>query len=149
MTRTAFRTLLALVTAASVGACNNSSTAPTTTTTTVTQSTELFSGTLSPKGSSFYSFTVASTGTVSITLASTATSKIGPASAAKLRLGLGIPSGFGCSVTSSVDTTSGLSAQISNPNTAAGSSGSIYCVQVSDPGQLTGDVLFVVRIVHT
>jgi hypothetical protein len=150
MIRSAACSMLAVVLALSGVACGKSTTSSTSTTTTVSPSTELFTGTLSPKGSTFYSFTVSSAGTaVAITLASTATSKIGPTAGARLRLGFGTPSGFGCAVTSSVDTAAGLSAQLSNPSTPADSTGSIYCVQVSDPGQLTADVLFVIRIVHT
>jgi hypothetical protein len=147
----AFRGFLMAVALVSAAACSNSSTTTPTTTTTTTSSTEYYSGTLSPKGSSFYSFTVTTTGAVSITLASTTTARIGPAVGAKLRIGLGTPSGFGCSATSSVDTTAGLSAQLTNASVAVDSNtaGSIYCVQVSDPGQLTSDVLFVIRIIHT
>ena len=132
----------------SVTACGGSSTTSPTTTA-VTPTTEFFSGTLSPKGSSFYSFTATTTGALSVTLASTTTSKIGPAITAKLTIGLGAPSGFGCAVTSSVDATPGLSAQLSNSSLTADSNGSIYCIRVSDPGQLTSDVLFVIRIVHS
>lgn len=148
MIRTALRSL-ALVGAVFAAACGDSPTTTTPTTTTVTTSTELFTGTLSPRGSAFYSFTVTSTGTVSVTLASTATSKIGPALGAPLRIGFGTPSGFGCAVTKTVDTPAGLAAQLTNTNTTGDSNGSIYCVQASDPGALTSDVLFVIRIVHT
>lgn len=144
------RRVLLLVGAVAVAGCGNSATTTSpTTTTTATALTELYSGTLSPKGSSFYSFTVAATGSLSITLASTTTTKIGPAVAATLTLGLGTPSGFGCAVTSSVAATPGLSAQLSNASLTAESNGSVYCLRISDPGQLTSDILFVVRIVHT
>lgn len=147
MRRGAFSAFL-LVAALVTGACGNSTTTPTTTT--VTPTTEYFSGTLSPKGSTFYSFTATSSGTLSVTLASTTNAKIGPAISARLNIGLGVPSGFGCAVTSSVDATPGLSAQLSNPSlTADSSNGSIYCIRVTDAGPLTGDVLFVIRIVHT
>ncbi|MEQ1910062.1 MAG: hypothetical protein ABMA15_14645 [Vicinamibacterales bacterium] len=147
MKRVALGALL-LVASLSVAACGDSTTTSPTTTT-ATPTTELFSGTLSPKGSSFYSFTASTTGAVSVTLASTTTAKVGPAIAAKLTIGLGVPSGFGCAVTSSIDATPGLSAQLSNSSLTADSNGSIYCIRVSDPGQLTSDVLFVIRIVHT
>ena len=142
-------TALLLVASISVAACGGSTTTSPTTTA-VTPTTEFFSGTLSPKGSTFYSFTTGTTGALSVTLASTTTVKVGPAIAAKLTIGLGAPSGFGCAVTSSVDATPGLSAQLSNSSLTADSSNpSIYCIRVSDPGQLTSDVLFVIRIVHT
>ncbi len=148
MTRIALSALM-LLASLSVAACGGSTTTSPTTTT-VTPTTEFFSGTLSPKGSTFYSFTAGTTGALSVTLASTTTTKVGPALAAKLTIGLGAPSGFGCAVTSSVDATPGLAAQLSNSSlTADSSNGSIYCIRVSDPGQLTSDVLFVIRIVHT
>lgn len=146
MTRTIFTAALLVWSLVSAGCRGNSSTttSPTTTTTAAT-STELFSGTLAPKGSAFYSFSVTNTGTVSITLASTATARIGPASVSRLTVGLGVPSGFGCAISSSVETTAGLTAQLSAPSTPAG----ILCVNISDPGVLTTNTLFVIRIVHT
>lgn len=144
MTRTILSAALLALTLAAAG-CGDDSSTTTSPSTTTTTSTEVFSGTLAPRGSSFYSFTVTNTGTVSITLASTATSRIGPATSSRLSVGLGVPSGFGCAVSSSVDTTSGLTAQLSAPNSPAG----ILCVNISDPGVLTTDTLFVIRIVHT
>lgn len=145
MTRSFLSTALVALSLLTAGCGDSSTTTSPSTTTTTTTSTELFTGTLAPKGSTFYSFTVANAGTVSVTLASTATAKIGPATSSRLTVGLGIPSGFGCAVSSSVDTTSGLAAQLSAPNTPAG----IVCVNLSDPGVLTADTLFVIRIVHT
>lgn len=145
MTRMALAALL-LIGVVATGACSKSTTSPTTTTTTTTTtSTELYTGVLSPKGSGFYSFSVTTAGAVSVTLASTTSAKVGPAVAARLSVGLGIPVGFGCSTSSSVDTTSGLTAQLSSASSASG----IYCVNVSDPGGLSGDVIFVIRIVHS
>ena len=145
MTRVALAALL-LIGVVANGGCSKSSTAPSTTaTTTTTTSTELYTGVLSPKGSSFYSFTVTTAGAVSVTLASTTTAKVGPAVAARLSVGLGIPVGFGCATSSSVDTTPGLTSQLSSASSATG----IYCVNVSDPGGLSGDVNFVIRIIHT
>lgn len=132
--------------ALATAACSkDSSTTTSPTTTTVSTSTELFSGTLSPKGSTFYSFSVTNAGTVSITLASLASSRIGAALPSRLTVGLGVPSGFGCVVSSSVDTAPGLTAQL----TASGAKDNIYCVNLSDSGALSGDALFVIRIVHT
>lgn len=145
MTRSFLSLALVAVCFVTAGCGDSTTTTSPSTTTTTTTSTELFSGTLAPKGSTFYSFTVVNAGTISVTLASTATAKIGPAISSRLTIGLGVPSGFGCAISSSVDTTAGLTAQLSAPNTPAG----ILCVNISDPGVLTGDTLFVVRIVHT
>ena len=144
MTRIALAGLL-LMGSVATGACSKSPTAPSTTATTTTTSTELYTGVLSPNGSSFYFFTVTTAGAVSVTLASTTTAKVGPAVAARLSVGLGIPVGFGCTASSSVDTTPGLTAQLSSASSALG----IYCVNVSDRGGLSGDVNFVIRIIHT
>jgi hypothetical protein len=144
MTRRLALLSLVLLTAVATGACGNSGTTTSPTTTSTTQ-TELFTGTLSPKGSAFYSFTVTTTGAVSVTLASATTAKIGPAGSPKLSIALGVPSGFGCSATSSVDATPGLTAQLTSGSSADG----IYCVNVSDPGSIATDTLFVIRIVHT
>ena len=135
-----------LASLAAAGCGNGTTTSPsTTTTTTATTSTELFTGTLSPRGSAFYSFGVTNAGTVSVTLVSTTTSKIGPAGALPLSIGFGIPSGFGCAVSSAVDATPGLTSQLS----ATGSASGIYCLNVADLAGLSGDTLFVLRIVHT
>ena len=136
--------VLALAVVVATG-CNKSNTTTSPSTTSTTPSTEYFGGTLSPTASSFYSFTVASQGAVSVTLASETTAKVGPAVSSPIALGLGVPSGFGCSVSSSADVTPGLNAQLTNPSSAAGT----YCISVADPGTLSADVIFVVRIVHT
>jgi hypothetical protein len=140
MTRTALILAAALV-AASCG--DDSPTAASSTT--PTSSTEYFTGSLSPRTSQFYSFSVNTAGAVAVTLASVTSARIGPAGTATLSLGLGTPSGFGCSTTSSGNATPGLNAQLTTASSAAG----IYCVSVADPGALAGDVLFVIRIVHT
>ena len=125
--------------------CGHSSTTTSPSTTTTGPSTEYFTGTLSPTASSFYSFTVTNQGAVSVTLASETTARVGPAVSSPIAVGLGVPGGFGCTLSSSADVTPGLSAQLTNPSSAAG----IYCVSVADPGTLSADVIFVVRIVHT
>lgn len=133
---------IAACAAAAIGCGGSSSpTAPTTT----TASTEFFTGGLSPAGSAFYSFTVTNAGAVSITLASTTAAKIGAAAEPTLALSLGTPSGFGCAASTSSDVTPGLNAQLTTTSSAPG----IYCVSLADPGDMTGSLLFVVRIVHT
>lgn len=132
-----FVLLLALLTVA----CGSDT--PTTPTTPNLPSTELFSGTLPVQGSSFYSFTVAATGNVSITLASLVPVAPGPAVNTVMGLGVGTPSGTECSVTNSVTTAPGLTAQLVNSLTAA-----TYCAKIYDLGALTAPVDFTVRIVH-
>jgi hypothetical protein len=136
--------LLALLILTSVGlACgggSQSATAPATTSTS-SGTFETYSGILGVQGSGFYSFTVASTGTVSITLASLTASSVGAASPAVVRLSLGVPVGTGCNVTNFVDTAAGLTTQLTTPVTP-----DVYCVNISDIGQLTGPLNFTIRI---
>jgi len=105
--------------------------------------TEVFSGTLAPQASAFYSFTVTAAGQVSITLASLVAVQPGPAQNTVMGLGVGQPSGTDCAVTNSVTTGPGLTAQLVNSLPAA-----TYCARISDVGALTGSVDFAVRIVH-
>jgi hypothetical protein len=121
-------------------ACGDSTTAPTTTTT--TPATEVFSGTIGPGGSSFYSFSVLTAGPVGITFASL-TDGTGKTLSTPMTVGMGVPAGEGCGVTTSVTAPPGLSAQLTNA-----ASISTYCVQLSDAGALTAPANFGVRIVH-
>jgi hypothetical protein len=127
-------------------ACGGSSTPATPAAPTVTgPPTEIFSGTLAVRGSSFYSFTVGTAGQVSITLASLLTTPPGPAlSTVVLGLGLGTPLGTDCSVTNSVTAAPALTAQLISSLTPA-----TYCARVFDLGSLAAPVMFTVRIVHS
>jgi hypothetical protein len=142
--KTATTTLISgfvLVLGLFTGACGSNT--PTTPTTPAQPSTEMFSGTLPVQGSSFYSFTVAATGNVSITLASLVPTAPGPAVNTVMGLGVGTPNGTDCSVTNSVTTAPGLTAQLVNSLAPA-----TYCAKIYDLGQLTVPVDFTVRIVH-
>jgi hypothetical protein len=130
--------LIGLLTAA----CGNNDT-PTAPTTPVGPQTEVFIGMLPVQGSSFYSFTVTTSGQVSITLASLVATQPGPALNTVLDLGVGTPLGTDCSVTNAVPAAPGLTAQLVNTLTPA-----IYCTRLSDPGNLAAPVNFTVRIVH-
>ena len=105
--------------------------------------TEVFVGSVDPGGSPFYSFTVSESDWVGVTFASE-TASSGSALATNLKLGLGIPSGTGCSVSTAVTTSPGLSAQISRAMDAG-----IYCVDLADAGSLVDTTNFVVRIAQT
>lgn len=125
----------------SVG-CGSDNT-PTTPTTPNLPSTEVFTGTIGVGGSSFYSFTVAATGNVSITLASLVATLPGPALPTVMGLGVGTPLETDCSVTNSVAAAPSLTAPLVNSLTPA-----TYCAKIYDLGELTGPVNFTVRIVH-
>ena len=108
--------------------------------------TELFVGTLDVRGSGFYSFTVSQTGNVNLLLASlTASGRngLGPALTTTLGIGLGVPSGTGCALDTSVETPPALVSQITL-SMAAG----IHCAEIHDIGKLTSSVNFTLRIIH-
>lgn len=141
------RVLVAFLLACATGAaaCTGSSTSPSGTVTTFGSTSEYFTGTIAPGASQFYSFTVTGGGAVDVTLVSTQTARIGGSVGARLNVGVGVPSGFGCAVTSSAVITPGLTAQLSTNGTAS----TVYCINIADPGVLATDTLFVVRVSHT
>jgi hypothetical protein len=136
------RSLIAVLAMTAAGAAcgGDSTTAPTATATQPAR--EVFSGTLAAGGSSFYSFSVLTAGSVSLTFVSL-TDGNGRTLSTPLTMGMGVPAGEGCGVTTSVTAPPSLSAQLTN---MAGVS--IYCVQLSDAGALTAPANFGVRIVH-
>jgi hypothetical protein len=135
--------ILALMTIALAGAAcgGDSATAPSAST--PSGSTETFTGSLAAQGSSFYSFTVATTETVSLSLTSLTANSIGAASASVVRLGLGVPIGTDCAVNNSVDTAAGLTTQLTASVTP-----DVYCVKISDIGSLAAPANFTIRIGH-
>ena len=137
------KSVLALIIVAAAGAAcgGNSPTAPSTPTS--SGSTQNFTGSLPLQGSSFYSFTVTTAETVSVSLASLTAGGSSSAATSVVRLGLGVPLGTDCSVNNSVDTAAGLTTQLTasvNPD--------IYCVRISDIGNLPGPMNFTIRIGH-
>ena len=103
--------------------------------------TRLFTGTLAPRGSAFYPFTVPQDSGVFLTLASVAPSSGRGAVATPLALGLGVPRGTGCAVTTQVVVAADLAAQLREWRTAG-----VHCASLADAGALTADVAFAVRI---
>ena len=112
------------------------STSPTTPTTT----TETFSGTLSAQTSSFYAFTVAAAGTVSITLTT-----LSPTATVPVGLGIGTPSGT-TSCTLSSFTSSAVAG--STPQITVTENPGTYCAQIYDVGNITTPSTFSITIVH-
>ena len=118
------------------GCSKNSPTSPTTTTTTTTTATaatpvysEDFNGTVPVNGSAFYSFTVTQYGTVNISLTGVSGQYV--PSTVTLGLALGKPDAETCAPTTSISTPAGAGPQI----TGAYDPG-VYCVKVSDVGNL-------------
>ncbi len=143
-----FTTIAALAgTAGAAAACGDSSTAtsPSSTSTTPTvatpTATELFAGRVDVNGSIFYSFTVVENGTVNATLAEVGGA--GVPSTVWLGLGLGTPSGEGCSTSASVNTASGTAVHLTGTYAPG-----VYCVRVWDIGNLAAVAAFNVTIAH-
>ena len=134
---------LGLALALICAACGDSS-SPTAPTTDPSRVTVIFSGTLAPGDTQFYSFTVGLAGTTDVLLASLRPrGQTRPALSTTVGLGIGTPAGTGCRTSTSLNTQPGLSSQISTSTTAT-----IYCASVYDVGNLTEPVDFTVRIVH-
>jgi hypothetical protein len=115
---------------------NNDSTSPTTPTTV----TDTWSNTLAVKGSSLYTFTVASAGTVSVTLTA-----LSPTATVAVGLGLGTPNGT-ASCTLSSSTPSAIAS--STPQITVTENAGTYCAQIYDVGNLTTASSFTITIVH-
>ena len=128
-----------------ISACgsNSSTTAPSTTTPSVAAPTvtEPWSGTVPVGGSAFYSFSIAQNGTVNVTLLSVSGQFV--PSTVTLGLGLGTPSGTTCATSSTTNARAGTTPQV----TATDAPG-LYCVNVSDVGNLFAPATFSITIAH-
>jgi len=101
--------------------------------------TDTFNGTLAPKGSLVFTFSVASAGNVAVTLTTVA-----PATTGALGLGIGPSSNGTCTIANS---TSGATAGGSPQLSAMENPGS-YCVQVADAGSLATTSTVTVTVMH-
>lgn len=111
---------------------------------TPTTSTEIFLGSLEVGGSNLYGFTIAQAGTVTVTLASVTAGPLSQPTGAAVGVGVGTPpSETACTLAVSSNLTAALIAQISTSMTTG-----VKCLQVFDPGTLTGSVNFAIRLVH-
>lgn len=116
---------------------------PTSTTTVAAEPiyNEQFIGKVGVSGSSFYSFTVTQYGTVNITLTNIDGAFVPPT--VTVGLGIGVPSGEGCTTSSTVNAKAGSSAQISGTYAAG-----VYCAEVFDIGNLFAPANFAVSIAY-
>lgn len=103
--------------------------------------TILFSGTLQPMSTRFYSYTMTSAGTVSAMLASLERGSTPMPNS--LELGLGIPAGTGCATSVASNTNTALTSQI-RQDLGIGT----YCVRISDKDGLPVAMNFTIRLVH-
>ena len=133
-------TLAALVLASSLTVAGCDEDPPTTPTPDPTTTTVLFASNLAMGGSSTRSFEVTRAGIVSATLV-----MVGNSTTLKVGLGVGIPlaDGSGCVLSRSVETVAGTTAQL-ELNVDIGK----YCLQIYDPGTLTGVVPFSINLVY-
>ena len=129
-----------------VSGCDDNPTSPdsTSSSTTTTTSSIVYEGTLAPNGSGFYSFNLATTGSVNVNLASLALVGHRDALSIPVRIGVGVPKGEGCALSHSVDTAAALVTQLSAPLTTTG----IYCVGIVDFGTLPGAAVFSIRFTY-
>jgi hypothetical protein len=135
--------LLAALLAPASGACRSTTTSSTTAAPTTFTATDIFEGTITQSGTDIHSFTVSSTGTVTIALTSVAP-------LATMGIGVGIASWD--STTSTCGTTFAK-----NDNSKAGSTALTgtatagnYCLQVYDSGNIAADelVTYAVQVNH-
>lgn len=120
--------LLPLVCAACGSSTPTSPSSTTSTTAAVAAASisETYSGTLAIGGSKFYSFTVVQNGTVNLTLTALDGSDVAPEQT--VDLGLGRPSGFGCTPTTSVS----VSTLTAAPQITGTYAPGVYCVRIAD-----------------
>lgn len=102
---------------------------------------EVWENTLAVGATRFYSYSVALNGTVNITLASL--TENGADSSAQVNIGWGTPSGTTCAVSSPSLVSAGAEPQVSTTSAPG-----VYCVSVSDPGNLTAPGAFRILIAH-
>jgi len=126
--------------------CHSSSSGPTTpSSTTATPAspttTENFADTLPVSGSKFYSFNVSVYGTVNVTLVSI--SGVGVPSTVFVGLGIGTPSGTTCTQSTSATVQTGSVNQVT-----ANEQPGLYCVVISDVGNLFAPAAFTITIAH-
>jgi hypothetical protein len=103
--------------------------------------TAIFSGSLAVSGSRFYSFSVLQYGTVNVTLSSVTGPDV--PEDVQLLLAIGRPRGIDCSPTSTFTTAAG-----DGPHITGNYDPGVYCVRLSDNGNLPGPANFVVTIAH-
>ena len=139
---------LVLTLLTTIGCSGDTPTSPTTTTTTTTTTTvaspaftEEFNGTVPVSGSAFYSFTVTQYGTVNVSLTSVSGQYV--PSTVTMGLGLGRPDAETCATTTNITTQSGVGPQITGTYDPG-----VYCVKVSDVGNLFSAAKFAVTIAY-
>jgi hypothetical protein len=125
----------------SIAAASCGGVATPTSATTTEPAAILFSGTLQPRSTRFYSYTLTSAGSVTALLASLESNGVPMRN--HLELGLGIPAGTGCAVQQAANTTTSLIPQLRQEASAG-----TYCVRIADADGLPGPMTFTIRVIH-
>lgn len=138
----------AIIAAISLTACDgDTTTSPSTSTTTPTVAeatiAESFESTVPVGGAKFYSFSVVENGIVSINLTGVGGQFV--PSTVMMGVALGQPAGTECSVTTTVNVSSGSA----TPHITGTYAPGVYCVRVSDIGNLFAPATIAVAIAHS
>ena len=138
--------LTAAVSVVGCGKDSSSTTATTTTGPTPTPAdatiTESFTASIDVGGSVFYSFNFVQYGNYAVTLKTI--SGVDLPDDLTIGLGLGRPSGTGCTATSTVTTGAGDTAQLTGTNGPG-----VYCVRIYDAGTLPGKITVSATVAHS
>jgi hypothetical protein len=140
-TRHVIQRMVVVAALAVTGACGGTSTTTPTSPTAPATTTELFSGTLAPLGSTTQVFTVAATGTVTISLTSVA-----PLTTMSLGVGVLSSDGTNCQTTITQNDNARSGASALTGTVAKGA----YCVRLYDSGNIpvSGSADYTVQVVH-
>jgi hypothetical protein len=105
--------------------------------------TETFTGTLGRNATVFYSFTVASYGTVNITLDEVTGVQVSEDVPFEFEIGPGVPRGTGCSPNSVLVVAPG-----EGPHSSGVFDAGIWCVRLRELGNMPGPARFRITIAH-
>jgi len=104
--------------------------------------TEVFTGTLAPGGTSFYSIASGSAGAVAVTFASARVVNTSTTLSPTLTIGFGVPRGIDCQTSQTVQASPSLQAQVK-----VSIEPGIYCIRIADSGGLSQSIDFAVRMI--
>jgi len=105
--------------------------------------TETFTGTLRPNASVFYSFTVATYGTVNVTLDEVTGVRVSDDVPFEFEISTGVPRGTGCSAAAALIVAPG-----DGPHTSQLFEAGIWCVRLRELGNLPAPARFRITIAH-
>lgn len=145
MTRTRIAFLVAALFASGCGSSSTTTDTTPTQTAAAPTSTENWSGTVPVGGSAFYSFNVSTYGTVNFNLLTVSGTNV-PATIT-VGVGIGTPSGTTCSTTATTNVQANSTAGATPQLTSTYNPG-LYCVLLSDVGNLAAPAKFTATVAH-